>query len=84
MTQTSSALQGELQSAARTLTEAEQQMTTAVKMVEQLKSESVPLLQQVAHEESALKAVEESLKQAEAIVENRREQLRPQLQLSSL
>ena len=83
MTQTVASLKTDAENAMKTMAAAQQQMVAAQASVVQLSAEATPLGKQAEEAEAMFKQVEQSLLKAEEVVEARRQQIRPQLQLSS-
>lgn len=69
-----------LQEVTVTFTQAQKEVAAGQEVVSKLTAESAPMIQNVTQTQTLLKAAEEKLSQANAVVEARREQLRPQPQ----
>ncbi|MBL8814655.1 MAG: hypothetical protein JNL58_01405 [Planctomyces sp.] len=74
----------EMETAAQTITAAQQQIEQAEQMAANLKTEVTPLQEELKARQSELAAAEQIVQQAQQVVESRKEQIRPQLQLSSV
>lgn len=82
MTQSIQKTKAEADAAAKSMQMAQQQMQQAQQMVEKLTTEAAPLQKQVESARAELTAAEQTVQSAQQVVEARKQQIRPQLQLS--
>lgn len=82
MVQAGEKLRGEADAAAKAMVTAQQQMQQAQAMVARLTTEAAPLQKQLEAAKNELAAAEKAVRSVQEVVESRRQQIRPQLQIS--